>query len=57
MDEEEVHFSLVVEDEVDEVAGMIGSEGPSPDRTDGVVLVVRSTVPRGEIEGGQDLSE
>ena len=57
MDEEEVDFSLVVEDEVDEVAGVVGAEGPSSDGAGGVVLVVGSAVPRGEFEGGEDFGE
>lgn len=58
MDEEEVDFALVVEDEVDDVSGVVGAEGPTPDGAGGVVvLVVGSAVPRGEFEGGQDLGE
>lgn len=57
LDEEEVDFSLVVEDEVDEVAGVVGSEGPPSDGAGGVVFVVGLAVPRGEFEGGQDLGE
>ena len=29
MDEQQVDFALVVEDEVDEVAGVVGAEGPA----------------------------
>jgi hypothetical protein len=36
LDEEEVDFSLVVEDEVDEVADVVGSEGPPSDAAGGV---------------------
>jgi hypothetical protein len=37
LDEEEVDFLLVVEDEVDDVAGVVGSEGPPSDGAGGVV--------------------
>lgn len=57
LDEEEVDFALVVEDEVDEVAGVVGAEGPPADGSGGVVLVVGSSVPRGQFEGGEDLGE
>ena len=57
MDEEEVDFLLVVEDEVDEVACVVGSEGPPADGAGGVVLVVRLAVPRGEFESSHDLGE
>src|SRR5262245_40770312 len=57
LDEEEVDFLLVVEDEVNEMAGVVGAEGPASDGAGGVVLVMGSAVPRGELEGGQDLGE
>jgi hypothetical protein len=37
LDEEEVDFALVVEDELDEVAGVVGAEGSAADGSGGVV--------------------
>jgi len=57
LDEEEADFLLVVEDEVDKVAGVLGAEGPASDGAGGVVLVVGATVPRGELESSENLGE
>lgn len=57
LNEEKVDFSLVVEDEVDDVAGVVGTEGPASNGAGGVVLVVGSAVPRCEFEGGEDLGK
>lgn len=43
LDQQEVDFALLVEDQVNEVAGLVRAEGPTPHRAGGVVLVVGST--------------